>query len=66
MKSGLENVKPEVSWTWESVGTEKRSEDPQIDADFPVNCPKIRRMSADTAVKQLVFLKVEGNGVPWL
>jgi hypothetical protein len=66
MKSDLEKGKQELPWTLKSVGTEKRSEDPQIDADFPVDCPKIRRISADTADKQLVFLEVEGNGVPWL
>jgi hypothetical protein len=66
MKCGLKYAEQELPWTLESAGTEKRGDDPQIGADFPFNCPKIRRMSADTAVKQVVFLKVEGIGVPWL
>jgi hypothetical protein len=66
MRCDLEYAEQALPWTLESVGTGMRGEDRRDVADFPVNCPKIRRISADTAVKQVLFFKGEGIGVPWL
>jgi|HubBroStandDraft_5_1064220.scaffolds.fasta_scaffold2850875_1 hypothetical protein len=66
MKCGLEYAEQGLPGTLKSVGTVTRGEDRRGGADFPVNCPKIRRISADIAVKQVRFFKCEGIGVPWL
>jgi hypothetical protein len=66
MRRDMEYAEQELPWTLESVGTAMRGEDRRGVADFLVNCPKIRRISADTAVKQVLFFKGEGIGVPWL
>jgi hypothetical protein len=70
MKYGLEYAEQELPCLLEPVGTavhcEDRCEDQQRVVDFSVDCPKIRRKSADIAVKQVLFFKGEGIGVPWL
>ena len=66
MKCGLKDAEQELPWTLESVSTVMCAEDRRGVAYFPVNCPKVRRMRADKAVKQVVFFKGEGIGVPWL
>jgi hypothetical protein len=66
MRCDLEYAEQELPWTLESVGELMRGEDRRGGADFPVDCPKIRRISADTPVKQVLFFKGEGIGVPWL
>jgi hypothetical protein len=66
MRRDMEYAEQELPWTLESVGTAMGGEDRRGVADFLVNCPKIRRISADTAVKQVLFFNGEGIGVPWL